>query len=308
MILLLGIIYFTGGGRHESWHEFCNKKGLAFAHSFGGLGLTKQDCLAQYSYIIVPVGENLEYQFYYDQFHFGTIVKKPDDALAFRPHPDQFDINGWGSTAYLNAFLASGTPSQGAVNSISASSQGIQVSVDGQIDRQEATNYGNYSYNLSFSYDPTFEKLFGSGNLSVQLPGTLTSAGEDLNLTRLASNVLTGVPLQVPLVTNPPGTTGDMSRAFVKYAPGGDPRDFQWYPPDSAQHHSPRFFLLPIHPRRRHCKHSQHNGARQRISNRHCPKAYHAIEFPGSSRTSGKYSQFFGTFFNTNLTSRLHRR
>ncbi|MGD0383684.1 MAG: hypothetical protein ABSA77_09195 [Thermoguttaceae bacterium] len=204
----------------------------------GALGLQRQYCSANnYSYSIQAVNGNIEYRFYYDQFHFGTIVYDPQGALIFRPHPDQFDINGWGTSEYLNPYLAGGAPSQGAVSAVSACSQGIQISLNGQINRTGQTDYGNFSYNLIFTYDQTYQKIVGNGNLQISLPGSLSSAGADLNLSRIASNMLTNVPLQ----TGSTGVTGDMSQALVGYAPGGDPRDFTWYPPVLPAHYPQDF-------------------------------------------------------------------
>jgi autotransporter-associated beta strand protein len=227
-----------GEGTMNIGLNYVRKTVLLFAGFLGVLGLQRQYCSADnYSYSIQAVNGNTEYRFFYDLFHFGTIICDPQDALIFRPHPDQFDINGWGTSEYLNPFLAGGAPSQGAVTAVSASSQGIQISLNGQINHTTLTDYGNFSYNLLFTYDQTYQKIAGNGSLQISLPGSLSSAGADLNLSRISSNVLTDVPLQ----TGSTGGTGDMSQALVQYAPAGDPRDFTWYPPILPAHYPQDF-------------------------------------------------------------------
>ena len=118
------------------------------------------------------------------------------------------------------------------MNSVAATVQGVQMSFGGMVNNAGQTSYGGFTYNLLFTYDEIYEKVYGNGSLSIQLPGSLASAGKDLNLSRVSSNMLTNVPLQ----TGSTGVTGDMSRASISYAPGGDPRDFVWYPPDLPAH------------------------------------------------------------------------
>ncbi len=199
--------------------------------------LQSQVCPAQYSFTVVPVEDKIEYRFFYNQFHFGTIIENSQEAFIFRPHPDQFDVNGWGTSSYLNPFLAGGDPSQGTSISPLATAQGIQISLAGLVNQAGQANYGNFTYNLLFSYDQTYQKVYANGNLTIQLAGTLALVDADLNLSRVSSNMLTDVPLQ----TGSTGVTGDMSQALIQYAPAGDPRDFAWYPPDRPAHYPQDF-------------------------------------------------------------------
>jgi hypothetical protein len=64
---------------------------------------------------------------------------------------------------------------------------------------------------MRFTYNPFAKRVDGFGTYSITLAGNLSSATGDLNLCRIASNLLT----QVPLVTGGTGNTGDMATVAV---------------------------------------------------------------------------------------------
>lgn len=194
---------------------------------------------------------NIEYQFYCDAegmespFHFGTLIVEPTDGstdavapvkgrLIFRSHPDRADPNGWGTSWYMNPFLAGADPDRGVVDSVVASGSGIAISASGEVSRESATEYGTWHLEGSMAYDPAEQRVFGSGDVSIHLDGTLAAAGADLNLDRLSSNFLQDVPL---VGTGASGDTGDMKECVVRYAASDDPRDFIWSPPDRPEHY-----------------------------------------------------------------------
>jgi hypothetical protein len=186
---------------------------------------------ADYATVVVPDGANIEHRMFLDGFHFGTLISQADGALIFRPHPDQGDVNGWGTSYYLNPFLSDGQPGQGGVNVIVASAAGISVEASGLIVGGPSSTYGTFGWTALVTYNAAIQKLTGVGSVNVLLDAPLADAGPtgaDLNLDRLASNVLVNVPLQ----TGGVGNTGDMSAVRASYAPAGDPRDFSAFPPD----------------------------------------------------------------------------
>ena len=193
---------------------------------------------AEYLVSTIPAGSDTEHHLSRDGFHFGSVIVTPNGAVIFRPHPDQGDVNGWGTSYYVNPFLSGAEPSAGAVVTDVPPAGGIDVTVTGSIARAPAGVYGTFSWLARLSYDPATEMITGAGSLVVDLDGTLAGASADLNLDRFASNILTNVPLQ----TGGVGTTGDMSIAHVSYAPAGDPRDFDWFPPDPPYSHFPQDF------------------------------------------------------------------
>src|SRR5438309_1040271 len=85
-----------------------------------------------YSEITAPGGGagDVEYRFLLNGFHFATLVDdEPEGRLIFRPHPDQSDPNGWGTSWYLSPFLAGGDPSRGVIQSLSPTATGIDLSL-----------------------------------------------------------------------------------------------------------------------------------------------------------------------------------
>jgi hypothetical protein len=192
---------------------------------------------AGFSVDTLSIGGNVERRLYLDSFHFGTLVEQPDGALIFRPHPDQGDVNGWGASYYVNPFLAGGEPSGGAVSGVTLRPWGIEVGLSGTVGAAGGGTYGTWQWDATFTYFPILQRVNGFGSLGVSLPDTLAAADADLNLYRVADNIMTDVPLQ----TGGTGTTGDMQYAVVRYAEQRDSRDFVWFPPDpDQQQHFPQ--------------------------------------------------------------------
>ena len=64
---------------------------------------------------------------------------------------------------------------------------------------------------LSFSFDPAAKKISAAGTYAVKLKDNLNEITGDLNICKITSNYLTGVPL----LGGATGDTGDMSYAEV---------------------------------------------------------------------------------------------
>lgn len=177
--------------------------------------------------------ENYEYQFFHEGHHFMTLLKSPDGAVAFRPHPGA-DVNGWGSTWYVNAFLPPGELRGGRVDTVEATEAGIVAVLSGTVARGAAAAYGTWSFEMTFTDNRTAKIIEGIGGYTVSLTGTLSPETGDLNLGRIASNYLT----DVPLLGGGTGDTGDMNCVDVA---GGDASayDFQftWSPPAQPAHY-----------------------------------------------------------------------
>ncbi|MEE9525778.1 MAG: cellulase family glycosylhydrolase [Candidatus Woesearchaeota archaeon] len=162
-----------------------------------------------YSISSIPAGLATEYRFYYEDHHFLTII---DDRGTFniRPHPGE-DINGWGSSLYMQPFLPGATLKHSVVEKFVVYEDGIEVQVSGNVSRYSASKYGGWDANLKFDYDPILKEINGIGGYNVSLAGTLSGSTGDLNLLKLASNYLN----DVPLLTGSTGDTGDMHFADV---------------------------------------------------------------------------------------------
>ncbi len=164
-------------------------------------------------------------------------------ALAFRAHPGQ-DPNGWGTTVYLQPFIVSQSPSvagttlEGSSVSLgTVDAKGIIVSANGSVSADGGSVYGTWSWTMTFSYDASQKVVSTTDSLySITLSGTLGAANADLNLLRIASNYLHGVPLVG--ADGGVGDTGDMDHVAVTlsnmlsygWQPGRDPPGF--YPGD----------------------------------------------------------------------------
>ena len=175
-----------------------------------------------YTYTTVPVKGTVEYRFYAAQQQFMTIVMDGNNAIAIRPHPG-LDVNGWGSSLYLEPFLPGATLHGTVIQSISPGSGGIDVAVSGVVSQGNAGSYGTWNGNYTFTYDPVQKEVSGFGNYAIGLAGQLSSSSGDLNLYKLASNYL----VNVPLLSGGTGNTGDTSQVNVS---GGPVSGFTWIP------------------------------------------------------------------------------
>jgi uncharacterized protein (TIGR03437 family) len=175
-----------------------------------------------YSYTPVQVENTIEHRFYAGQQQFMTVVMDSHNAIAIRPHPG-LDANGWGSSLYLEPFLPGATLHGTTIQSITANSGGIEISVSGVVSRGGSSNYGTWNGNYTFSYNSGQKTIAGSGTYNIDLSGVLSSNTGDLNLYKLASNYL----VNVPLLGGGTGSTGDMLQVNVS---GGPFFGFTWIP------------------------------------------------------------------------------
>jgi len=186
---------------------------------------TKQVTVAvadAYSYTTANVSGSVERKFYFGQHHFLTVILDPNNAIAIRPHPG-LDINGWGSSLYLEPFLAGATLRGTTVQAVNVQSTGINFIASGVVARGTSSSYGTWDANLTFSYNSAQKDITGAGTYNVNLAGTLSDSTGDLNLYKLASNYL----VNVPLLDGTTGNTGDIKNAVVS---GGGLSDFTWIP------------------------------------------------------------------------------
>jgi hypothetical protein len=159
--------------------------------------------------------------------HFATVLTQ-GGIFAFRPHPG-VDRNGWGSTLYLQPFIATAFLGHAEVILAAATATGIHVSVTGRVSQGASSTFGSWAVtNLSLRYDPAAKRISGEGDYSIRIDGPVALAGGDLNLFRLASNFLD----DVPLLDGSTGDTGDMLAAV--YVAGGVTNT--WIPPLQPGH------------------------------------------------------------------------
>lgn len=182
--------------------------------------------LSLYSVQNKNVGTNLERQFYYENTHFMTIIET-GGAIAIRPHPGT-DVNGWGSTLYLQPFLPGAVLKNSKVNSAVVSKDKIIVVLSGKVSKGNTESYGTWTSTLVFKFDNSTRKISGNGVYNISLSGVLSSSTGDLNLYKLASNYLN----DVPILDGGIGDTGDMENAVVV----GDNFSFNWIPEDQPGH------------------------------------------------------------------------
>jgi hypothetical protein len=186
----------------------------------------------RYQVETIQVQQETQHKLLHDGFQFGTVIETANQAVIFRPHPDLADADGWGSSLYINPYLAGADAGSGQVDLV-AHSDGVEIAASGSVNRAGASTFGTWTWKMRLSYDPATQRVTGTaGQLEVTLTDTLAAGDADLNLYRLASNYLDDVPLQ----TGGTGDTGDMKHALVSYAADGDPRDFTWVPPNQPAH------------------------------------------------------------------------
>ncbi|MBU1005557.1 MAG: hypothetical protein KJ561_07015 [Nanoarchaeota archaeon] len=163
-----------------------------------------QELLTDYNITTIINGAITEYRFYHKNHHFMTVV---DDAGTFniRPHPG-VDVNGWGSSWYMQPFLPGANLSHTTIQSITDDTGGISVEAIGYVSNGSDRTYGTWNSSLYFSYDPDEKKVTGYGDYKITLAGALSDSTGDLNLYKIASNYLN----QTPLLTEGIGDTGDM--------------------------------------------------------------------------------------------------
>jgi hypothetical protein len=149
--------------------------------------------------------------------HFASVVITNASvggtfSAVLRSRPGT-NINGWGPGHHLAAFLA-GSDAAGPVKPVAAataSADGISVTASGSVNKAGGT-YGTWNTTMLLAFDQAGKSISGSGTYQVNLAGSLAAAGADLNLGRMASNYLTGVPLQC----GGTGNTGDTSQVQIE--------------------------------------------------------------------------------------------
>ena len=183
--------------------------------------------MPSYSVVDVTVGGAVEHRLYLDGRHFLTVI---EDAGVFvvRPHPG-VDLNGWGSSWYMQPFLPGAVLGHSAVNGMVTQANHIDVTASGLVSKGANDTFGTWTFAFAMQYDPAAKEISGSGRYEIVLDGTLGSATGDLNLFKIASNYLD----DVPLLSGGFGDTGDMRFATVT----GGGFQFDWYPPLQPAHY-----------------------------------------------------------------------
>jgi len=185
-----------------------------------------------YSITDINISGNKEHRFYYNNFHFMSVIETAG-AISIRPHPGT-DVNGWGSSLYLQPFFPGAVLKNTKVNFLSYDNNYIYLNISGNVSKGTAEKYGNWNSSLKFSYNQTAKKIQGNGAYAISLSGAMSSSTGDLNLYKLASNYLS----DVPLLSGGIGDTGDMKNATViaginfTWNPKLQPAHFPWPPAD----------------------------------------------------------------------------
>ena len=203
----------------------------------GKIGLAEVIYILQYvaglrqdftPYSIEQVDNNgiTEHRFMFNKHHFMTLIDD-NGTLNLRPRPG-VDVNGWGSSWYVQPFLPGAVLGHTIIDSLTADSEGIHVSASGSVSYGESSTYGTWSITMDFNYNAAEKKITGIGEYSIILDETLTDTTGDLNLYKIASNYLDDVPLLSAGI----GDTGDMKQADVV----GDSFNFTWVPPDQPSY------------------------------------------------------------------------
>lgn len=167
-----------------------------------------------------------QYKCYLDDHHFLTVIDN-DLEFAMRTHPG-VDKDGWGTTLYLQAFLASATLKHTKINAVTASSSGIHVQASGKVSRDTDETYGTWQASLDFQYDPTQTPpiVNGSGTYHITIDADLSSQPHDLSICKIASNYLDDVP-SLRAAIGDTEDTGDMQSVHAQ----GYQLDYWWTPP-----------------------------------------------------------------------------
>lgn len=181
-------------------------------------------------YTVVQFGDaaSPEYRCYLHGHHFLSLTNA-GGALALRPHPG-VDVNGWGVTLYPQPFIAGAVLAGSAINNVLATSSNILIQTSGLVSRSTSGSHGTWTNQLMFTYSPTTKSIQGTGTYSIRLSGLLSGAGGDLNLVKIANNLLTNVPL----LSGSNGITGDMRDAAIGRS--ANTTNFIWDPVTSTNH------------------------------------------------------------------------
>ncbi|MCP4422755.1 MAG: hypothetical protein GY805_39605 [Chloroflexi bacterium] len=153
---------------------------------------------------------NKEHRLYCDDQHFLTLVSE-DETFNLRPHPG-IDINGWGSSWYMQPFFPGANLKHTAEPKITATDYGIQIEAEGKVSLNDNDTYGSWTVSMFFRCHPGNKQITGDGAYQITLDDSINNQG-DLNLYRIASNYL----IDVPLLSGGNGNTGDMETVIYSY-------------------------------------------------------------------------------------------
>ena len=155
----------------------------------------------------------VEYQLFADGFQFGTVEQTPQGGVGFRGHPDQSDINGWGSTAWRTSTWRGRVAARSTARSrVPWRKATVFISPPGQ--RAFGRRHGRH---LELEHGDQLRRIAQNVALNGQTTVALTSAlTGDMNLGSIASNYLYDYPLNGGGV----GNTGDMKSASYRLRPG----------------------------------------------------------------------------------------
>jgi hypothetical protein len=229
------IVTVITNGKTKEYTDSCDKSGSHLKEYYcknnkKAQKIIRCNCIdgrcTDYDFIKKTIDKNKEYQFYMNGSHFISIIMHTG-AISIRPHPGE-DINGWGSSLYLQPFLAKATLKNTKITSITGFDDRIEIRMFGKVSRGKSKNYGKWNSTLIFRFDKVNHKIIGTGNYNILLSDLLDNSDEDLNLCKIASNYLD----DVPLLNGSVGDTGDMKRADVV----GDNFTFTWIPEDQPAH------------------------------------------------------------------------
>jgi len=178
------------------------------------------------------VDEATEYRLKCADYHFLTVIHE-DGLLVLRPHPGR-DVNGWGSSWYVQPYLVDTSSADTIIEEVIAYPDRIRVSASGSVLAGAAGNYGAWRMTLDLTYNSVARAVSGWGTYQVTLDRELIGAPGDLKLYKIASNYL----IDVPLLGGGFGNTGDMKS--VAYGDGGA----SWTPPNDHCPQDPTYHML----------------------------------------------------------------
>lgn len=181
----------------------------------------------------VQAASATETRVYGDGHHYLSVLTE-GGIFALRPHPGD-DVDGWGSTLYLQPFIAGATLKHTTNVLVAVVTNGtggrVRIFAQGAVSRGLSDTYGTWAATLDVTF--AAKTMTATGRYAVLLSG-LTSGVGDLNFYKLASNFLKDVPVVSGAVTN----TGDMQYVIYDGSsfPGDWSRPLIWDPAINAGH------------------------------------------------------------------------
>jgi hypothetical protein len=169
---------------------------------------------------------------YYGHHFMSVIEKNKCVAMRFAPGPGS---DRWGTSFYPHPFLPGATIKGLTVKQVfPLGSDGIRVHLEGTVSKGTSETFGNYSFELDFKDFPSENRVYGRGYYVINLKDKLSTVNADLNVTKIASHLLT----DVPLLDGTMGNTGDTDQIRVVgwNNQGQTLSDFIWNPPTQPAH------------------------------------------------------------------------